>query len=80
MPFIKPPEAARHDREELCPADAVCRKVLNLLSQDGSLPGGSALAEAYRVRTARSRPFQRVLAQNRVMLHHGHSRAMILIP
>jgi hypothetical protein len=38
------------------------------------------LAEAYRVRVVRSRPFQRVLAQNRVVLHHEHSRAAILIP
>ena len=46
------------------PADAVCCKVLNLLSQVRALPGKSALAEAYRVIVARSDPFLWVLAQN----------------
>jgi hypothetical protein len=49
---------------EKYPANAVCCKVLNLISQVGSLPGNSALAEAYRVIVARLDPFLWVLAQN----------------
>jgi len=45
------------------PADAVCCKVLNLLSQVRALPGKSALAEAYRIFVARSSSIQWVLAQ-----------------
>ena len=46
------------------PHRVVCYKVLNLLSQVGVLPQGSALALAYRVTYMRLDPMLSVLAQN----------------
>jgi hypothetical protein len=46
------------------PHYVVCCEVLNLPSQVGVLPGGSALAQAYRVTFVRLDPFLSVLAQN----------------
>ena len=46
------------------PHRVVCCEVLNLPSQVGVLPGGSALALAYRVTFARVDPHILVLAQN----------------
>ena len=42
----------------IAPHYAVCSEVLNLPSQVGSLPGSSALAQAYRVTSARLSPYQ----------------------
>ena len=46
------------------PHRVVCCEVLNLPSQDGVRPGGSALALAYRVTFVRLDPLLLVLAQN----------------
>lgn len=62
------------------PRHAVCRAVLNLLAQAGFLSKTFALAEAYRVHSMKPEPSKLVLAQNRIMQHHEHSRVNLLIP
>ena len=62
------------------PRYAVCRAVLNLLAQAGFLSKIFALAEAYRVHSMKPEPSKLVLAQNRIMQHHEHSRVNLLIP
>ena len=56
----------------------MCYIVLNLQMQVGARAGVSALAEAYRVRSATLSPILRVLAQNRLCSNHEHHRAIIL--
>ena len=60
------------------PHNAVCYIVLNLQTQVGARSGVSALALAYRVRSATLSPILRVLAQNRLCSNHEHHRAIIL--
>ena len=63
------------------------RRCRVLLSSEPALAGFGACPEsspwhepiAYVAEKNRD-PFRRVLAQNRVMLHHGHSQAVIVIP
>ena len=56
---------------------AVCRDVLNLLSQVGHLTDAQVLANAYHLRHQKSMPERWVLAQN-ALRHHAHGRLDLL--